>query len=108
MAGSAQSPSIRASYLLAVEKARNRLPPRTTSVWAHSASPAELAMGPPAASGHVRPAAPFLLALASDVTRRRANSVRARSMRKGEVSFDLSSSRVLMPRIFHKPFAPSS
>lgn len=68
MAVPAPPPSTRASYLLAVEKARNRLPPRTTSVWAHSASPAELAMGPPAASGHVRRAAPFLLALASDVT----------------------------------------
>lgn len=67
MAVPAPSPSTRASYLLAVEKARNRLPPRTTSVWAHSPSPAELAMGPPAASGHVRRAAPFLLALASDV-----------------------------------------
>lgn len=46
-------------YLLAVEMARNRLPPRTTNVWPRSASPAELAMGPPAASAHVRCTAPF-------------------------------------------------
>lgn len=45
-----QPPSAGASYLLAVEMARNLLPPRTTSVWPHSASPAELAMGPPAPS----------------------------------------------------------
>lgn len=51
--GPAPPPSARASYLLAVERARNRLPPRTTSVWPHSANPAELAMGPPAASAHV-------------------------------------------------------
>lgn len=64
--------SARASYLLAVEKARNRLPPRTTSVWAHNASPAELAMGPSTASAHVRRVAPCLVAPASDVTRHRA------------------------------------
>lgn len=38
-----------APHLLAVEAARKRLPPRTTSVCPHRASPAEPAMRPPAA-----------------------------------------------------------
>lgn len=59
-------------HLFAVEVARNRLPPRTTSTCPHRAKPAELAICPPAAPPPTCTAEPLFLPVPhSDVMRRR-------------------------------------